>query len=187
MKLHSRNCLPSVSQLINFWVQSMELCCVHITCCYESCFWCSIWSLGSIAKVLSKTYGLISLGSLWFALPMQGFNVIWPQRFMKLTSTLFGAGELLQTNMLIYAIHESWQSDHSWSLIRKSHSWELDVIELSVNSTKVLVRCYFLVSVSFWCMLGVGVNDFLYKFIEGQTHFGMPSDVKMNLALNEPI
>ena len=156
-KLHSRNCLPLVSQLINFWVQAMELCCVHIKCCYESCFGSSIWSLSSIAKVLSNTYEL-SLGSLWFALPMQESNVIWPQRFMKLTSTLFGAGELLQTNMLIYAIHESWQSDHSWSLIRKSHSWELDVIGLSVNSTKVLVRCYFSCVVSFWCMLGVGVK-----------------------------
>lgn len=62
-KLHSRNCLPLVSQLINFWVQAVELCCVHITCCYESCFSSSVWSLGSIAKVLSKTYSL-SLGSL---------------------------------------------------------------------------------------------------------------------------
>ena len=39
--------------------------------------------------------------------PCRVLNVTWPQRFIKLTSALFGAGELLQTNMLISAIHES--------------------------------------------------------------------------------
>ena len=29
--------------------------------------------------------------------------------------------------------------------------------------------------------------DILFRFIRGQTHFGMPSGVEMGLALNVPI
>ena len=45
--------------------------------------------------------------------------------------------------------------------------------------------------VSFWCMRGgsveVWTKNILYRFMEGQTHFGMPRGVKMSLALHEPI
>jgi hypothetical protein len=41
----------------------------------------------------------------------------------------------------------------------------------------------FLVHAWSWCK----DLNFLHKFIEGQTHFGMPSDVKIGLAPNEPI
>ena len=30
------------------------------------------------------------------------------------------------------------------------------------------------------------MQDILYQFIKGQTHFGLPSGAQMNLALNEP-
>jgi hypothetical protein len=44
--------------------------------------------------------------------------------------------------------------------------------------------------VNFQCILGssikVQTKNILYRFIEGQTHFGRPRGDIMSLALNEP-
>ena len=33
---------------------------------------------------------------------------------------------------------------------------------------------------------GLNEEDILIRFVEGQTHFGMPRGAKISLALNEP-
>lgn len=58
-------------------------------------------------------------------------------------------------------------------------------IDFHFNSTRVLVKSWlfciqnFPMFIKFWCMLGVGVEDWMknirYQFTDNQTHFNMPS------------
>jgi hypothetical protein len=85
-----------------------------------------------------------------------------------------------------------------WFVMDKFSSNLSALLGLSLNSSWFLVGSWLFCLqnlpclVRFWCMRGgsveVWTKNILYRFMEGQTHFGMPKrGVKTSLTLHEPI